>query len=388
MKKLPNLTLIIGLLYLSAQLQSQNTYALVIGISKYKEITPLQYADRDAVAFTEFLKTQNVPESNIKLILNEEATRLNVVDGLYALASKAKAKDRFYFYFGGHGDLEAEISAENSLLLLHESFKKNYFQGSEFIQFFELKEWLGNLAKKQVEVVFIADACHSGGLIGGKEGTAKTQTALTENWAGVTKILSCKSNELSLEGKQWGGGRGLFSYHLVKGLAGYADANKDKKISIVELDKYLTTNVLAKANPNIQTPVVIGNATQQISIANTEGVNKIDALDQTNFALMTEVNTKGNDKKSLEDLAKLDTTIVETYKKFSKALKEKRIAPHDDSLDCALIHYRKLGTYNLPDNLMQMIKRNMGVGLMQLELDILKNAIYLKSLKILIKKDF
>jgi hypothetical protein len=42
---------------LSTKIPAQNTYALVIGLSKYQEITPLQFADRDAVAFTEYLKT-------------------------------------------------------------------------------------------------------------------------------------------------------------------------------------------------------------------------------------------------------------------------------------------------------------------------------------------
>ncbi len=378
MKRLTNKSLVQFMVFfcwiLSTEIPAQTTYALVIGLSQYKEITPLQFADRDAVAFAEFLKTQRVPDNNIKLILNENATRLNVLDGMYNLTSQLKPNDRFYFYFGGHGDLEAQISSDNSLLLLYNSFKKNYFQGSEFIQLFELKDWLGDLAKKQIEVVFIADACHSGGLIGGKEGISKTQTALNENWAGITKILSCKSDEFSLEGKQWGGGRGLFSYQLVNGLIGRADANGDKKIALGELDNYLKTNVAKQANPNVQTPVVIGNSQQVLSFANTEGLEKIAELEQKNFALMTEVNTRGDDKKSLDELAKLDTTIVETYKKFAKALKEKRIAPHDDSLDCALIHYRKLEKYHLPDNLMQMVKRNMAVGLMELELTIMRNV--------------
>jgi tetratricopeptide (TPR) repeat protein len=375
MKKLLKKAALAALFFLGyINLKAQNTYALVVGLSKYQEITPLQFADRDAITFAEFLKTQSVPESNIKLYLNENATRLNVLDGLYNLTSQLKPKDRFYFYFGGHGDLEAQISSENSLLLLYNSFKKNYFQGSEFIQLFELKEWLGDLAKKQVEVVFIADACHSGGLIGGKEGISKTQTALNENWAGITKILSCKSDEFSLEGKQWGGGRGLFSYHLVNGLTGRADANKDKRISVGELDNYLKINVSKQASPNVQTPIVIGNNAQQLSVANTEGLEKLAELEQKNFALLTEVTTRGDEKRNLDDLAKLDTSIVETYKKFSKALKDKRIAPHDDSLDCALIHFKKLETYKLPDNLAQMIKRNMAVGLMQLELDLLKGA--------------
>ena len=171
--------------------------AIIIGISQYKEVTPLQFADKDAVAFAEFLKTQQVPEDNIKLFLNEEATRFNIVDELYTTSQQLKKGDKFFFYFGGHGDLEAKIGYENSLLLLYNSFKKNYFQGNEYLQLSELKTWFGALTQKGVEVIFIADACHSGGLIGGKEGNTKTQRALQESWEGITKILSSKADEFS-----------------------------------------------------------------------------------------------------------------------------------------------------------------------------------------------
>ena len=115
-------------------LQAQNTYALIIGISQYKAIAPLQYADRDALAFAEFVKNQGAAENQVKLFLNEEATRINIVDELFALSQVMKPQDRFFFYFGGHGDLEAKISHENSLLLLYNSFKTGYFQGNEFLQ--------------------------------------------------------------------------------------------------------------------------------------------------------------------------------------------------------------------------------------------------------------
>jgi hypothetical protein len=374
MKKLmlqPTLLIfVLNLFYTS--LGAQSTYALVIGISNYKEITPLQFADKDAVAFAEFLKMQHVQEQNIKLFLNEDATRLHIVDEISTLSNQMKPNDRFYFYFGGHGDLEAQISHDNSLLLLYNSYKTGYFKGDEFLQLSELREWFENMSKRKIEVVFIADACHSGGLIGGNEGVEKTQKALLENWKNITKILSCKNNEYSLEGKQWGGGRGLFSFHLVNGLLGRADDNKDKTISLGELGNYLKNNVVPQANPNVQTPVIMGNEKQQLSFANSEGLQKLEEMERKSFALMTDVNTKNNIDKLKSSLIKLDTTIVETYKNFSKALKDKRVNIHDDSLDCALIHYKKLMTYKLPDDLMQMIKRNMAVGLMNLELELLK----------------
>ncbi len=159
-------------------------------------------------------------------------------------------------------------------------------------------------AKKQVNVVFIADACHSGGLIGGKEGVSKTQKALQESWGRVTKILSCQANEFSLEGKQWGGGRGLFSYHLVNGLTGRADVNKDNKISLAELNSYLKTNVLREANPNVQTPVVLGNEAQFLSNVSKEGLARLDDYEKRNFPVITEVNLKGKEDQIIADLVR------------------------------------------------------------------------------------
>lgn len=356
--------------FLSVQAQGPKTYALIIGISQYKEVSALQFADRDATAFAEYLKTQQVPDDNIKLFLNENATRFNIVDELYNLTETLKPKDRFYFYFGGHGDLEAKISHENSLLLLYNSFKKSYFQGNEYLQLSELKTWFEAMTKKQVEVIFVADACHSGGLIGGKEGTTKTQRALQESWGSITKILSCKSDEFSLEGKQWGGGRGIFSYHLINGLAGLADANKDKKVTLDELDKYLKTNVVKEANPNIQTPVVQGKNTQWMAKVNEEELKKIADYQKRSIPVITEVNIKAKEEKMIGEL---DRSLVETFKKFNKALIDKRLNTFDDEKDYALLHYKKLAAAKVPPHLLQIMKRNLGAGLMERELGIMKN---------------
>jgi hypothetical protein len=346
--------------------------AVIIGISQYQHLDSLQFAHRDAAAFAEFLKTQNVPDENIKLFINQDATRFNIVDELYNLSLKLKKGDTFYFYFTGHGDLEAKIGYENSLLLLYPSLRKNYFQGNEYLQLSELRTWFGELTKKGVEVVFIADACHSGGLIGGKEGLDKTQRALQESWQGITKILSSQANEFSLEGKQWGGGRGIFSYFLTNGLTGRADANKDKKVSLAELSNHLKTNVVREAAPSIQTPVVQGNGKQVLSKVGEEAMKKLAQAERLNFPIMTEVNLRATDPLSM--LGGLDNSLVETYKKFTKAIEEKRINTFDNEKDYALLHYRKLAKEKMPEHLLGIIKRNLGAALMERELVLLKAA--------------
>ncbi len=374
MKKLEFLTFITCAWVLCPlKTQAQNTYALIVGISKYKEMPALQYADRDAIAFADFVKGQGVPDQNVSLFLNEDATRMNIVDELYRLSRTLKPQDRFYFYFGGHGDLEAKIGYENAMLLLHGSFKTGYFQGKEFLQLSELKTWLTALSKTQTQVIFIADACHSGGLIGGSEGKSKTQIALQESWSNVTKILSSQANEFSLEGQQWGGGRGLFSFHLVNGLTGRADVNKNKLVSVKELDEYLRYHVRREASPNVQTPLVVGEPTLALSKSSASGLAQLAVAEKRNFPVISAVNFKGANPIE-KMLAKLDTGIVELYKRFSKAVKERRLADQDNAQDNALLHFRAMAGRKIPDTLLNIMKRNLGAALMERELKIMQDA--------------
>ena len=102
-----------------------------------------------------------------------------------------------------------------------------------------MPKMLVDLSSNDVFVVFIADACHAGKASGNIKGSEYVGNQLIQNWGPVVKILSCGPGEKSFEGPQWGGGRGAFSYHLVRGLQGLADRNKNKKVTIQELEAYL-----------------------------------------------------------------------------------------------------------------------------------------------------
>lgn len=62
----------------TAQKTNGNTYAVIVGISSYElnGIPRLDFAHRDAQEFARFLRSANggnVPEDNIRLLLNEQA---------------------------------------------------------------------------------------------------------------------------------------------------------------------------------------------------------------------------------------------------------------------------------------------------------------------------
>ncbi|MBK6996750.1 MAG: hypothetical protein IPH31_18155 [Lewinellaceae bacterium] len=71
-----------------------------------------------------------------------------------------------------------------------------------------------------------------------------------------------------MEGEQWGGGRGIFSYHLVEGLFGLADRNGDGTVSVGEIDRYLEDKVTAEAAPQTQVPMLLGNKSERLATVN------------------------------------------------------------------------------------------------------------------------
>ena len=84
------------------------TFAIVMGISKYKYVRPLAYADKDAEMFRDYLKSPGggkVSEDNIFCLLNEQAISANFwAKGFKWLeAKKLKKDDKLFFYLAGHG---------------------------------------------------------------------------------------------------------------------------------------------------------------------------------------------------------------------------------------------------------------------------------------------
>ena len=89
--------------------QDRRTFAMVMGISTYKFIRPLSFADSDAELFRDFLKSPaggKLADSNIYFLKNEEAKAANfLVKGMSWLRNRnLKSGDRLYIYLAGHGD--------------------------------------------------------------------------------------------------------------------------------------------------------------------------------------------------------------------------------------------------------------------------------------------
>jgi len=230
------------------------TFAMIMGISTYKFIRPLSFADSDAELFRDFLKSGSggkLPDSNIYFLKNEDAKAANfLVKGMSWLRNRnLKAGDRLYIYLAGHGDA---INQDEYFYLTYDcnpAGDKNNYLITGTIQLYNLKVRIAEASRKGVEVIFIMDACRTNELPGGGEGQQQLQAAISEKQAGEIIMLATGAGQESLEDPLIGNGHGLFTYYLVDGLAGLADTEGDHNnlVTLDELENYIGKTVPAYA---------------------------------------------------------------------------------------------------------------------------------------------
>ena len=263
------------------------TFALVVGISQYQNssIPRLTYADKDASLFAEWLQSKSggsVPAYQLTLLTNEAASLANIYAALDWLKSRAGADDKVFIYFSGHGDVETDDTSSKGYLLAWNSPPTNYRNNA--IGVADLNENANTLATiNKAKVIIITDACHSGKMAGdfykGRALTAENLRLVLNN---QVRLASCEAGEEAAEGPGWGGGRGVFSYHLLRGLQGLASPQRNATVSVKSLDTFLKTSFSKDPGlaleKHIQHPVIDGNPFFQL--ATVDGPT-LDALEST-----------------------------------------------------------------------------------------------------------
>lgn len=263
---------------------SGNTYAVIIGISKYENtgITQLEYADRDAKVFASYLESKaggSVPPENIRLLINENATLAAVYDAMSWLMESCQKGDKVYFYFSGHGDMENNTIYKLGFLLTYNTPRFNYLNNAVRLE--DLNNFANTLSvQKQAKVVLITDACHSGDLAGNVfRGSFLVGDQLRAVQGNEVRITSCGPDQLSNEDEGWGGGRGVFSYYLVNGMIGLADNQNKGFVTVKEIENYLDTSlsrdILLSQKNQKQSPVINGPANFQLAMVNTASLDSL-----------------------------------------------------------------------------------------------------------------
>ncbi len=299
------------------------TRAVIVGISDYQDehIPDLRFAHRDATAFAAYLQSAaggTLPPENIKLLTNKAATTGAIASAMDWLIADCQPGDRAIIYFSGHGDVETRTKFQRGFLLTYDSPPSNYLAGAFALIF--LQDIISTLADQGVQVVMISDACRAGKLtgsvIGGSQATAAN---LSKQFANEIKILSCQPDEFSLEGEQWGGGRGCFSYHLIDGLTGMADGNTDNQVNLLEIGQYLQMKVPAETDPQSQIPLTVGSMKTVLTDVDETSLLALREQKEKSLPVIATIETKGFEQVVL---AGMDSSWQKKYAQFTAALEK------------------------------------------------------------------
>jgi hypothetical protein len=232
-------------------------YAIVIGIEKYGAgVEPIPGGRRDAERFAEMVKTTlGVPAQQIKLDVDEQATKARIESRLAWAQDTVPQGGRIYFYFSGHGVPDPKTDAKGipkgTAYLIPSDGDPNFLYETG-IAVPEILQKLGR--SKAKEVLAFVDACYAGR--GGDRGWEKVSYGAP---TAQTALFSASSGAQTA-GSVASGRGGVFTAALLDGVGkGEADENGDGQVSLGELNRWVPSRVSREAEltHRPQTPVLI-----------------------------------------------------------------------------------------------------------------------------------
>ena len=227
MKSIRLITIVFAFSICLPQLRADNyrhTYAVIVAVADYQYSEPgagdLRYTINDARLFYQFLRSPvggAVPDENIVVLLDRNATRTRILAALSQTFRRATANDRVVFYFSGHG--------RHGYLLPYDV--QTY---RNLISYRELKDSFGTTRAKN-KLCFI-DACYANSI----QKPARKPAPEVE---GLNVAIMSSSQNFQTSQERGSLQQGVFSYHLIRGLAGGADYDQNKVVTIQELHTYV-----------------------------------------------------------------------------------------------------------------------------------------------------
>lgn len=216
MKKL--IISILAVFMLAVVSAQARTFALVVGISRYQvEDANLSQTAKDAKSMKALI--EKAITKDVTILTSKYATKDNIIEKMRAICNRAQKGDNILFYYSGHG-------ADGGL----------YVYDNKLLQYDEIADLLDS-SDATFKICYI-DACHAG-------------SSATATSAGPTKkndcvyVVGCRPEESSLENAVLGAG--FFTRSLLLGLRGKADSNADKKVTVIELFKFVYNDVVRRS---------------------------------------------------------------------------------------------------------------------------------------------
>lgn len=246
---------------------NRNAIAVVFGIEDYRNAPSVSFAVNDADIFREYLiKRFGVSRENIYLRLDEQATK-GELDKVFSpngwIARHSSANSDVIIYYAGHG--APDLQTKENYLIPYDG-DPNYSSSTGY----PVNEIYSNLAGiKAKSVTIIIDACFSGLSRDNQPLLADARSVFIKIEHGaipanMSVFSAASGSEISSAYKEKK--HGIFTYFLLKGLSGEGDLDKDKKITVTEMQNYLSENVSLQARKmgREQHPQLLGAQTKRV----------------------------------------------------------------------------------------------------------------------------
>ena len=237
--------------------------ALIIGIDAYQHVRPLKGSVADARDIEGSLRSMGT--SDIVTLVDEQATRINVLRNISDLVQRTKTNDLIILSIAGHGAQEPETIKGSEPDGMQDVFLLPGFEptaegsqqrilGSEFNHFIRQFELRG------AKILFVADTCHGGGMAREIDPRAAEMSfrqvprytlsvdklnPVTDKADPVSELdldhtaflaavdRNTKAPEVKIPSVE--GLRGALSYAVARAFEGGADADHDGKVTLKEL---------------------------------------------------------------------------------------------------------------------------------------------------------
>ncbi len=242
------------------QQTTRDAVAIIIGIANYKSLPKADFANDDARAFYDYaIRALGIKPENIKLLVDGDADEAEILKTFRTwLPSRVKSTTDVYVFYSGHG---LPMPDGKGLYLVPPRADREVIDDTA-IPFSKLNAAI-TLAKPKSVTIFL-DSCYSGQARSGETLVANARPVQLKSDSryfpeNFTVITASQNDQISSSNPELQ--HGIFSYYLMKGMEGDADSNKDGKITLGEMQTYLTENVSRHAAmmSRKQEPQLIGD---------------------------------------------------------------------------------------------------------------------------------
>ncbi len=219
-------------------------WLLAIGVSHYQQASfNLQFADVDARAVADALQRQGTGplfhDVRTLVLTNEAVTRESILDGMERFLGQARPNDVVVIFIAGHAVLD-RASGSYYFLPFPVTAQNLVSAGLRMSDFDEMVR----IIRRRVRgVVLMLDTCHAGALRLASPDIVPMDEpgARLSAGEGFFLLAATKPGEQSQE--QSALGHGAFTYALLDGLRGAADADKDGLLSVADVFSYVAREV-------------------------------------------------------------------------------------------------------------------------------------------------